>query len=139
MRKPGTILSPECKNYAQDIETISGVPQDIALQLLRLVESLICQRICEQVQENKKNEINKPINVEIPLIGNLIITSQTWHKHHTRTDKPSTHFNFEFKPLSTFKTHISKIYLKDECELISLLSESYAKILVDTYKNLLDN
>lgn len=137
MRKPGTILSPECKNYAEDIETISGVPKDISLQLLRLIEGLVCQRICEQVQENKKNDTNLPINVEIPLIGNLIITPQMWHKHHLRTDKPSTHFNFEFKPLSTFKTHISKIYNKDECELVSLLSESYAKILVETYKNLL--
>lgn len=137
MRKPGTILSPDCKNYAQDIETIAGVPKDISLQLLRLIEGLVCQRICEQVQENKKNGTDNPVVVEIPLLGNLTITSQTWHKHHLRTNSPSTHFNFEFKPLSTFKTHLGKIYAKDECELVSLLSESYAKILVETYKNLL--
>jgi hypothetical protein len=137
MRRVGTILSPECKNYAKDIQTICDVPEYINLQMLRLIESLICQKIAEQVQENKKQNKNEPIVVEIPLVGNLTITSQIWHKHHLRTDKPSTHINFEFEPLPTFKNHVSKIYNNDDCPLISLLSESYAKILVDTYKDLI--
>ena len=137
MRKVGTILSPECKSYAKDIETICEVPEYIGLQLLRLISSLVCQRISEQVQENKKNGIEKSVNVEIPLLGNLIITPQIWHKHHLKTDKPSVHFNFEFKPLPTFKTQVSKIYNNDECELITLLSKEYAKILVETYKSLI--
>lgn len=138
MRKPGTILSPECKSYAKDIETICDVPEYIALQLIRLIENLICQRISEQVQENKgNNKTLEPVSVEIPLLGNLIITPQIWHKHHLRTDKPSIHFDFKFEPLNTFKNHISKMYNNDSCELISLLSKEYADILVKAYKDLI--
>lgn len=137
MRRVGTILSPECKNYAKDIENICDVPENINLQYLRLIESLVCQRICEQVQENKKHNEDVPVTVEIPLIGNLTITPQVWHKHHLKTDKPSIHYNFDFEPLPTFKTHISKIYTSDECSLVSLLSETYAKTIVDMYKELI--
>lgn len=137
MRKIGTILSPECKSYAKDIETISEIPANIALQLLRLIESIVCQRLLEKFQESKRNNNElESISVEIPLMGNLIVTPQIWHKHHLKTDKPSIHFDFAFEPFTSFKNHISKIYNEDTCELISLLSKEYAEILVKTYKDL---
>ena len=139
MRKIGTILSPECKTYSKDIENITTVPEYINLQYLRLIENLVCQRICEQVLENKKECItDNPVTVEIPLIGNLTITPVNWHKSHLGTGKSSLHFDFDFEPLPTFKKHIQSIYTTDNCELISLLSEQYSKILVNNYSKFME-
>lgn len=132
MRKVGTILSPECKVYASDIEKITGVDEYINLQYLRLIENLICQRICEQMLDNKRLDVtNKPIVVELPLVGNLTIIP---YDSETSSVKQ---FNFQFEPLSTFKKHIQNIYSTNSCNLISLLSENYANELVKTYKNVL--
>jgi hypothetical protein len=132
MRKTGTILSPECKTYAKDITDITGVDEYINLQYLRLIENLVCQRICEQVLDNKKEDVaNKPVEVEIPLIGNLIITPVRGANNN------SLSFMFSFEALPTFKKHISQIYTNNTCELISLLSETYSKELVETYENVL--
>ena len=140
MRKPGTILSPECKEYASDIEQLTNVPQYINLQYLRLIESLICQRISEKVLDNRKEDKDsfEEVCVEIPLIGKLTIIPKLWHHSHLRTGKPSIHYEFNFEPFPAFKNHITKIYSGEDCELVSLLSESYSKILVDTYKNVLE-
>lgn len=129
MRKIGTILSPECKVYAKDISEITGVDEYINLQYLRLIENLVCQRICEEVLTIKKEDrAFDPISVEIPLMGNLIITQQ---------QDSNKLFTFEFDPLPTFKKHVQNIYNNNSCELISLLSDIYAKKLVETYNDIL--
>ena len=134
MRKVGTILSPECKSYAKDIQDITGVDEYINLQYLRLIENLVCHRICENVLENKKAEVAlEPVTVEIPLIGNLVITPVL----STNKNDTTLSFMFGFNPLPTFKKHIQSIYSTNNCELISLLSDDYAKKLVETYENIL--
>lgn len=140
MRKVGTILSPECKSYAKDVESVTQIPETIALQLLRLIENLVCQRICEQMLDNKNNDkpMSEPVVVEIPLIGNLKIIPNSWHQNHQGKGRSSLHFDFEFEPLPTFKRHILNIYTTNSCELVSLLSEKYSKILVDSYNNIME-
>jgi hypothetical protein len=134
LRKLGTILSPECKSYAKDIQDITGVDEYINLQYLRLIENLVCQRICEKVLDNKKEELLfEPITVEIPLIGNLIIIPVK----NTNGKGGNMSFNFSFELLVTFRKHIQKIYNTNDCELISLLSENYSKQLTETYDNVL--
>ena len=132
MRKVGTILSPECKTYAKDISDITGVNEYINLQYLRLIENLVCQRICEKALENEKNAVvNSPVEVEIPLIGNLVITPIEG------ATAGSLSFLYKFEPLSTFKKHIHDIYTTHNCELVSLLSETYSKELEKTYNDIL--
>lgn len=140
MRKPGTILSPECKEYAKDIEQLTGVPEYINLQYLRLIESLLCQRISEQVLDSRKEDKHnfKEISVEIPLIGKLSICPKLWHQSRSTTGKPSVHYKFDFEPFPAFKSHINKIYSGEDCELVSLISSAYSKILVDNYKNIIE-
>lgn len=134
MRKVGTILSPECKTYAKDIQDITGVDEYINLQYLRLIENLVCQRICEQIVENKKAEVTlEPVSVEIPLIGNLIITPVL---NNNKSDN-SLSFMYAFEPLTTFKKHIQSMYSTNNCEIISLLSDNYSKQLVETYESIL--
>lgn len=141
MRKPGTILSPKCKEYAEEIEQLTNVPQYINLQYLRLIELLVCQKVNEEILLHSNNNVNKElpnVTVEIPLLGNLKIIPKLWHHNHLRTGKPSIHYEFEFEPFPAFKNHISKIYSGEDCELTSLLSDAYSKILVDTYKNIMN-
>jgi len=135
VRKVGTILSPECKVYAKDIEDITGVDEYINLQYLRLIENLVCHRICEQAMINKKEDnVMEPITVEVPLMGNLTVTPMKGiHKSDTNLS-----FTFTFDALPTFKKHIQKIYLENSCELISLLSEKYSKELVETYNHIME-
>lgn len=140
MRKPGTILTPECKEYAKDIEQLTNVPEYINLQYLRLIESLLCQRISEQVLDSRKEDkhVYEETIIELPLIGKLTIIPKLWHHSHLRTGKPSIHYEFTFEPFPAFKSHINKIYSGEDCELVSLLSDAYSKILVDTYKNIME-
>lgn len=144
MRKQGTILSPKCKEYANEIELLTNVPQHINLQYLRIIESLVCHNINEELlnvknnMENNENEELPSITVELPLLGNLTIIPKLWHHNHLRTGKPSIHYEFAFEPFPAFKTHISKIYAGEDCEMVSLLSDTYSKMLVNTYKNIME-
>lgn len=134
-RSEGSLCSPEAKDYAAEIAQLSGMPYKQNLDYLRFIEKLVTYRITEQVRENTKSETDLPIvEVEIPLIGNLIIKPVVFHKSHRLTDKPSLHFEYEFEPLSGFKQHIINAYTTKECDLPTEFAKEYGQKLIHIYE-----
>lgn len=133
-RSEGSLCSSEAKDYAQEIAQISGLPYKQNLDYLRFIEKLLTYRVTEQVREHT-NEDNLPIvEVEIPLLGNLIIKPVVFHKSHRLTDKPSLHFEYEFEPLSGFKKHILDAYTIKECDLPIEFAKEYGQKLINIYE-----
>lgn len=133
-RSEGSLCSNEAKDYAQEIAQISGLPYRQNLDYLRFIEKLVTYRITEQVRENTKDDTLPIVEVEIPLLGNLIIKPVVFHKSHRLTDKPSLHFEYEFEPLSGFKKHILDAYTIKECDLPIEFAKEYGQKLIDIYE-----
>lgn len=134
-RSEGSLCSKEAKNFADEITTLSGMPYRQNLDYLRLIEKLLVYRITEQVRNNTSQGVEMPsVEVELPLLGILTIKPVVFHKSHRLTDKPSLHFEYDFKPLSGFKKHILTAYLTNECDLPTEFAKDYGKRLADIYR-----
>ena len=134
-RSEGSLCSTEAKNYATEIAQLSGLPYKQNLDYLRFIEKLLTYRITEQVREHTLKETDLPIvEIEIPLIGNLVIKPVVFHKSHRLTDKPSLHFEYEFEPLSGFKQHLINAYTSKECELPTEFAKEYGQKLIEIYE-----
>lgn len=134
-RSEGSLCSKEAKNFADEITTLSGLPYRQNLDYLRLIEKLLAYRVTEQVRDGiSRGEDMPAVEIEIPLVGVLVIKPVVFHKAHRLTDKPSLHFEFDFKPLSGFKKHILDAYLTNECELPVEFAKEYGQRLADIFK-----
>lgn len=134
-RSEGSLCSQEAKNYASEITQLSGLPYKQNLDYLRFIEKLVTYRITEQVRESSKGDTDLPIvEVELPLLGNLIIKPVVFHKSHRLTEKPSLHFEYTFEPLSGFKQHILNAYTSKECDLPVDFINEYGQKLVRIYE-----
>lgn len=134
-RSEGSLCSQESKEFAAEIETISGLPYRQNLDYLRFIEKLITYRVTEQVRELSSDDNTMPVvEVEIPLLGILRISPIVFHKSHRLTNTPSLHFDFEFEPLSGFKRHLLDAYMTKECVLPTDFAKEYGQKLADIYK-----
>lgn len=134
-RSEGSLCSPEAKDYAAEITQLSGLPYKQNLDYLRFIEKLIIYRVTEQVRAHNDDNDSLPIiEVEIPLIGNLIVKPTVFHKSHRLTDKPSLHFEYSFEPLSGFKQHIINAYTTKECDLPVEFAKEYGQKLINLYE-----
>lgn len=134
-RSEGSLCSKEAKRFADEIATLSNLPYRQNLDYLRLIEKLLVYRITEQVRDSTSQGIDMPsVEVELPLIGVLVIKPVVFHKSHRLTDKPSLHFEYDFKPLSGFKKHILNAYLTKECDLPTEFAKEYGQRLADIYR-----
>lgn len=133
-RSRGSLCSAEAKDYAHEIETLSGMSYRQNLDYLRFIEKLVAYRISEQVREKPESK-DKVVEVEIPLIGNLIIKPIVFHKAHRLTNTPSYHFEFEFEPLSGFKKHILDAYTMGESEIPTDFAKMYGEKLAELYSD----
>lgn len=129
-RSQGSLCSDESKTLAEELETLTGLPYKQNLDYIRFMERLLIYRVTEQVCEKSAEFDCKPITeVELPLIGKLIIKPVTFHKTHRLTEKPSLHFEYEFVPLSGFKKHLCDAYMYQECALPTEFAEMYGQKL----------
>ena len=137
-RSKGSFSSAEAKAFSNEMQDIAGTPYKYNFDLLRLISILICQRVSENVCSYPKDEdiCNKIVAVEIPLLGDLTIKPRIFHEKHGMTDKPSAHFDFDFKPSSSFKASLYKAYLDGTSDLPDIFSSIYGEQLKEIYKRL---
>lgn len=139
-RSKGSTSSATAKEIAQQIEAILGTKYKYNFDMLRLVELLICYRIVQELDKIDKSGIEddescgRSVTVEIPLIGNLTITSSEFHSRHGITNSPSTHFEFEFKPSSGFKTDVAKAFNDKDSGIGDTLATIYSDRLTELYE-----
>lgn len=134
-RSEGSLCSQEAKDFASEIETMSGLPYRQNLDYLRFIEKLITYRVTEQIRELSTEDGKMPVvEVELPLLGILRISPIVFHKSHRLTNTPSLHFDFEFEPLSGFKRHLLDAYMTKECALPTDFAKEYGQKLADIYK-----
>ena len=137
-RSKGSASSEEAKKVSRELEQLSGKPYKYNFDYLRLIELLIVYRITETIcsmPEDTEVE-DKEVTVEIPLIGNLIISPRKFHAQHRLTKEPSVHFDFHFEPLSCFKADLVKAYSEKSTDLTTMLSNLYGERLKELYSRL---
>lgn len=133
-RSKGSICSKEAKDYAIELETLTGLPAKQNLDYLRFLEMLMVYRVAEQVKAARdKDSVAMSATVEIPLIGDLIISKSIFHKKHTLTDEPSIHFEYEFRPSNAFKNGIYDAWFNDCTQLPREFADMYGQKLQDLY------
>ena len=134
----GSISSTESKNIAEELNNIAGSKYSDNIDILRLIELLVAQRISEQVKEfpNDLKIEEKIVEVEIPLFGNLKIKPRTFQEVQRLSNTASLHFDFEFTPSSGFRTDIIRSYTSISSPLADELSELYTKRLKELYARL---
>lgn len=137
-RSKGSLSSKVAKEFAKEMEQLGGSKYRENFDCLRMIEMLMCQRIMEQVQEYEDDtEIyQKVTKVELPLIGNIIVTPRIFHEAHGVTNKPSIHFDFTFEPSNVFKSDVLSAYTKNESPIPEYFAEKYTKQLKDLYNDL---
>jgi hypothetical protein len=134
-RSEGSLCSKEAKVYAEELETLTGLPYRQNLDYIRFLERLFIYRVTEQICNNVNTDDDKPITtIEIPLVGKLIIKPILFHKTHRLTNKSSLHFEYEFEPLSGFKKHLCDAYLLKTCKLPTEFAELYGLKLSEIYE-----
>ena len=134
-RSKGSLSSAEAKAFSQEMTMLAGTPYKYNFDLLRLISILICQRISENVCSYPSDEdiCNKIVTVEIPLIGDLTVKPRVFHEKHGMTDKPSIHFDFDFKPSSSFKSSVYKAYIEGVSDIPDIFSGIYGEQLKEVY------
>lgn len=137
-RSKGSTSSATAKEMSHQIETILGTKYKYNFDILRMVELLICYKIVQELDKLDKSEEadpnNRSVTVEIPLIGNLTITPSEFHSKHGITNEPSTHFEFEFKPTSGFKSDVARAFN----DMDSGIGDEFAQIYSDRLTELYD-
>ena len=133
----GSISSPEAKTVAQEMTDIIGTNYSYNFDVLRLMELLIVHRLaegfCDYSDETPIED--RKVTVEIPLLGELTVKPREFHYKHRLTDEPSVHFDFDFKPISCFKTDLIKAYGK-RSPLTDSLNNLYTERLKELYERL---
>lgn len=137
-RSKGSLSSAQAKEVAQELSQILGTPYKYNFDVLRVIEMSLCQRILEQVCEFPEGTPVEEMvcTVEIPLIGDLVIKPSVFHGAHGITNKPSTHFEFIFKPTSSFKQDIGRAYSKEHPELAEEFSQIYMEKVRELYEKM---
>ncbi|MBO7212438.1 MAG: hypothetical protein J6V44_15765 [Methanobrevibacter sp.] len=136
-RSKGSLSTDEAKKMCKDLELLLDTSFKYNFNCLRFIELLLCQNICDQLNEaNIENTLDVITEIEIPLIGTLKITPRIFHEKHGVTDEPSVHFDFEFKPTSGFKTDVLQAYTYKDSGIGDVFAHLYGDRLKELYKNL---
>ena len=137
-RSKGSLSSEQAKEISGEMEKLCGTQYKQNFDYLRMIEMLLCQRILEQVSEfNEDDDIyTKVTSVEIPLIGDIEIHPRVFHESHGVTNRPSIHFDFEFKPSNVFKADVLSAYTKKESPIPEYFSNLYGEELKDIYSRM---
>ena len=137
-RSKGSTSSATAKEISHQMETILGTKYKYNFDILRIVELLICHKIVQELDRLNNDENadpdNRSVTVEIPLIGSLTITPSEFHSRHGITNEPSTHFEFDFKPTSGFKSDVARAFN----DMDSGIGDVFAQIYSDRLKELYD-
>jgi hypothetical protein len=137
-RSKGSLSTQQAKELSQEVADLIGTPYKYNLDIMRLIELLICQRIVEQVTAYPDDTpiTDKDVTVEIPLIGELSIIPNVFHESHGMTNMPSIHFDYVFKPTSAFKQDINRAFTNHQTELPEILTEVYSEKVREAYRKL---
>lgn len=137
-RSLGSTSTKESKAFAMEIEKLIETPYKYNLNIMRLIEVLLCQRVAEKVAEFPEGTdvTDKIVTVEIPLIGEITFKPSVFHKAHRITSESSVHFDMEFKPTSCFKFDIIRAYKEGSSELTDIFSSIYSERIQELYSKL---
>lgn len=137
-RSKGSLSTQQAKEISQEIAALIGTPYKYNLDIMRLIELLLCQRIVEQVTayDDGVPITERDATVEIPLIGELSIIPNVFHESHGMTNQPSIHFDYVFKPTSAFKQDINRAFSQHQTDLPEILTEVYSEKVTEAYRKL---
>lgn len=137
-RSKGSLSTQQAKEISQEIAALIGTPYKYNLDIMRLIELLLCQRIVEQVTayDDDVPITERDATVEIPLIGELSIIPNVFHESHGMTNQPSIHFDYVFKPTSAFKQDINRAFSQHQTDLPEILTEVYSEKVTEAYRKL---
>ena len=137
-RSKGSLSTQQAKEISQEIAALIGTPYKYNLDIMRLIELLLCQRIVEQVTayDDDVPIMERDATVEIPLIGELSIIPNVFHESHGMTNQPSIHFDYVFKPTSAFKQDINRAFSQHQTDLPEILTEVYSEKVTEAYRKL---
>ena len=137
-RSKGSLSTQQAKEISQEIAALIGTPYKYNLDIMRLIELLLCQRIVEQVTayDDSVPITERDATVEIPLIGELSIIPNVFHESHGMTNQPSIHFDYVFKPTSAFKQDINRAFSQHQTDLPEILTAVYSEKVTEAYRKL---
>lgn len=137
-RHKGCLSSEESKSISKELESLGYNSYKFNFDFLRVIEMLICRRIVEQIcsYDPDVSPEDKVVTVEIPLLGDLVISARTFHERHRLTEKPSIHFEWTFIPSSGFKTDVSAAFFEKKCPITEAFNRLYGSRLKDIYERL---
>ena len=137
-RSKGSLSTQQAKEISQEVSDLIGTPYKYNLDIMRLIEILLCQRIVEQVTAYPDDVpiTERDVTIEIPLIGELSIIPNVFHESHGMTNQPSIHFDYVFKPTSAFKQDINRAFTQHQTELPEILTRVYSEKVQEAYRKL---
>lgn len=137
-RSKGSLSTQQAKEISQEVSDLIGTPYKYNLDIMRLIEILLCQRIVEQVTAYSDDVpvTERDVTIEIPLIGELSIIPNVFHESHGMTNQPSIHFDYVFKPTSAFKQDINRAFAQHQTELPEILTRVYSEKVQEAYRKL---
>lgn len=137
-RSKGSLSTQQAKEISQEVSDLIGTPYKYNLDIMRLIEILLCQRIVEQVTAYPDDVpiTERDVTIEIPLIGELSIIPNVFHESHGMTNQPSIHFDYVFKPTSAFKQDINRAFAQHQTELPEILTRVYSEKVQEAYRKL---
>lgn len=135
-RSKGSLSTVEAKELAKELSILVDKDYKYNFNIFRLIELLLCQKICEQLWEKEegKDLLEVETMVEIPLIGELTVIPRVFHAEHGITKEPSVHFDFSFKPTSGFKADLLRIYNEQNSGIGDVFAHLYGERLQELYK-----
>ena len=137
-RSKGSSSTKAAKSIATEISDFLGTPHKYNLDILRLIEQLVCMEIADQVSEYDEDTpiTDKVVNVEIPLIGNLEITPTVFHEAHGMTNKPSIRYVYKFDPTSAFRQDVIRAFTSQDTDMPDILTDVYVERVKALYSQL---